>query len=88
MPLAKDGKLPQDKNPDDYFPRVRRRRKVEVEKPYIAAKFEADQLPETFNVGDASYKNQFGYYNKPLVKGVYYTVFTRAYVKTDNGVRN
>ena len=37
-------------------------------------------------MGDKKFKNLYGYYNKELTKGSYYTMFTRAYVKNDKGV--
>ncbi|XP_048580737.1 tyrosine-protein phosphatase Lar isoform X2 [Nematostella vectensis] len=86
VPLDKDGKYPQGSNPDEYFKKVRRSaREAGQVKPYIAAKFLADQLPKKFLVGDEGFKNQYGYYNKRLVANSYYTVFSRAYVQTDDG---
>ena len=89
MPLGKSNQLPKDKSPDDFFGELRRKREAEGdnEEPYIAAKFSPSELPTTFNVGDESFKNLYGYYNKKLTKGSYYTMFTRAYVKSDKGVR-
>lgn len=89
VPLSKSNQLPKDITPDDFFKEVRRRRetaKRDVEEPYIAAKFNPSELPKKFNVGDKNFKNLYGYYNKKLVKGSYYTVFTRAYVKNGKGV--
>ena len=89
VPLGNSNQLPQDREPDDYFKEVRRRRreiKSASEKPYIAAKFRTADLPKTFNVGDKSSNNRFGYNNKELTKGAYYTIFTRAYVETNKGV--
>lgn len=89
VPLGKSNQLPKDKSPDDFFGELRRKREAEGdnEEPYIAAKFSPSELPTTFNVGDESFKNLYGYYNKKLNKGSYYTMFTRAYVKSDKGVR-
>ena len=89
VPLSKSNQLPKDMTPDDFFKEVRRRRettKRDVEEPYIAAKFSPSELPKRFNVGDKNFKNLYGYYNKKLAKGSYYTVFTRAYVKNNKGV--
>lgn len=88
VPLGNSNQLPQDREPDDYFKEVRRRRreiKSASEKPYIAAKFRTADLPKKFNVGDRSSNNRFGYNNKELTKGAYYTIFTRAYVETNKG---
>ncbi|XP_022803027.1 tyrosine-protein phosphatase Lar-like [Stylophora pistillata] len=87
VPLGKSNKLPDDKSPDDFFRELRRKREAEEnnEEPYIAAKFAPAELPKTFNVGDESFKNLYGYNNKKLNKGSYYTMFTRAYVKNDKG---
>lgn len=89
VPLRNSNQLPKDKIPDDFFKEVRRRRettKRDIDEPYIAAKFIPSKLPKRFNVGDKNFKNLYGYYNKELTKGSYYTVFTRAYVKNDKGV--
>ena len=43
-------------------------------------------MPKKFNVGDKKFKNRYGYNNKELTKGVYYTMFTRAYVRNNKGV--
>ena len=89
VPLRKSNQLPKDKIPDDFFKEVRRRRettKRDIDEPYIAAKFSPSELPKRFNVGDKNFKNLYGYYNKELSKGSYYTMFTRAYVKNDKGV--
>ena len=88
VPLGNSNQLPKDRTPDDFFREVRRKREAEIndEEPYIAAKFGPSELPERFNVGDQNFKNLYGYYNKRLNKGSYYTVFTRAYVKNDKGV--
>ena len=88
VPLGNSNKLPKDKIPDDFFKEVRRRREVDSssEEPYIAAKFSPSDLPKRFNVGDKNFKNRYGYYNKELSKGSYYTMFTRVYVKSDKGV--
>lgn len=87
VPLGKSNQLPKDKSPDDFFGELRRKREAESnnEEPYIAAKFSPSELPTTFNVGDESFKNLYGYYNKKLTKGSYYTMFTRAYVKSNKG---
>jgi len=89
VPLRKSNQLPKNKIPDDFFKEVRRRRetsKRDLDEPYIAAKFSPSELPKRFNVGDKNFKNLYGYYNKELSKGSYYTMFTRAYVKNDKGV--
>ena len=88
VPLDKSNQLPKDTMPDDFFKEVRRRREVDSgkEEPYIAAKFGKSELPKRFNVGDKNFKNRYGYYNKQLTKGIYYTMFTRAYVRSDQGV--
>ncbi|XP_020616069.1 receptor-type tyrosine-protein phosphatase delta-like [Orbicella faveolata] len=88
VPLRKSNQLPKDKIPDDFFKEVRRRRettKRDIDEPYIAAKFSPSELPKRFNVGDRKFKNLYGYYNKELSEGAYYTMFTRAYVKNDKG---
>ncbi|KAJ7372548.1 hypothetical protein OS493_019057 [Desmophyllum pertusum] len=87
VPLSNSNQLPKDRIPDDFFKEVRRRReaKRDIEEPYIAAKFSPAELPKRFNVGDKNFKNLYGYYNKKLTKGSYYTMFTRAYVKNDKG---
>ena len=86
--MANSNQLPKDKIPDDFFKELRRRREVASgnQEPYIAAKFGPSELPKRFNVGDKNFKNRYGYYNKELVKGSYYTMFTRAYVKNNKGV--
>ena len=88
VPLGNSNKLPTDKTPDDFFNEVRRRRELQsgAEAPYIAAKFGPSELPKRFNVGDKNFKNRYGYYNKELTKGSYYTMFERAYVKNNKGV--
>ena len=88
VPLGNSNKLPTDKTPDDFFNEVRRRRELQsgAEAPYIAAKFGPSELPKRFNVGDKNFKNRYGYYNKELTKGAYYTMFERAYVKNNKGV--
>jgi len=91
VPLGNSNKLPKDKTPDDFFNEVRRRRRRRelqggAEAPYIAAKFGPSELPKRFNVGDKTFKNRYGYYNKELTKGSYYTMFVRAYVKNNKGV--
>lgn len=91
VPLGNSNKLPIDKTPDDFFNEVRRRRRRRelqsgAEAPYIAAKFGPSELPKRFNVGDKNFKNRYGYYNKELTKGSYYTMFVRAYVKNNKGV--
>lgn len=89
VPLRNSNQLPKEKIPDDFFKEVRRRRdtsKRGIDEPYIAAKFSPSELPKIFNVGDKKFKNLYGYYNKELSKGSYYTMFTRAYVKNDKGV--
>ena len=88
VPLGNSNQLPKDTMPDDFFKEVRRRREVDSgkEEPYIAAKFGKSELPKRFNVGDENFKNRYGYYNKELTKGIYYTMFTRAYVKSNQGV--
>ena len=88
VPLGNSNKLPKDKTPDDFFNEVRRRRDLQTgaEVPYIAAKFGPSELPKRFNVGDKIFKNRYGYYNKELTKGSYYTMFVRAYVKNNKGV--
>jgi hypothetical protein len=86
VPLGEKRTLPKD-DPDDYFKRVKRRKRSSGStQPYIAAKFLANQLPEKFHVGDQNFDNQFGYNNMRLSKGIYYTLFSRAYVKKQNGV--
>ena len=87
VPLEKSGELPKDKGPDDYFKKVRRREAEKVEAPFIAAKFLFSQLPDKFFVGDESFSNSYGYSNKKLTRGHYYTVFLRAYVNNQKGVR-
>lgn len=89
VPLGKSNQLPKDQVPDDFFKEVRRRKRDPdnvKEEPYIAAKFRSDEMPKTFNVGDKKFKNRYGYNNKELTKGFYYTMFTRAYVKNNKGV--
>lgn len=88
VPLGNSNQLPKDTMPDDFFKEVRRRREVDSgkEEPYIAAKFGKSELPKRFNVGDENFKNRYGYYNKELTKGIYYTMFARAYVKSNQGV--
>ena len=88
VPLGNSNKLPKDKTPDDFFNEVRRRRDLQTgaEAPYIAAKFGPFELPKRFNVGDKNFENRYGYYNKELTKGSYYTMFVRAYVKNNKGV--
>lgn len=87
VPLGNSNQLPKDMIPDDFFKEVRRRRDLlsDSNGPYIAAKFGASLLPKRFNVGDKNFNNRFGYYNKELKKGIYYTMFTRAYVKNNKG---
>lgn len=87
VPLGKDTTLPKDE-PDSYFKRVKRSRRSDQSQhaPYIAAKFMANQLPDRFHVGEESSSNQFGYINKRLTKGSYYTIFSRAYVEKENKV--
>lgn len=86
VPLGGKAVLP-DTVPDDYFKRVKRfKRSAADHKPYIAAKFTPSQLPKRFKVGDEGYRNRYGYYNKRLQKGIYYTLFVRAYVKNEDGV--
>ena len=47
------------------------------QRPYIAARWEAKNLPETFSLGDDSVYG--GYSNKRLTRGRAYRVFLRAY---------
>ena len=88
VPLGNSNKLPKDKTPDNFFNEVRRRREFQTgaEATYIAAKFGPSELPKRFNVGDKTFKNRYGYYNRELTKGSYYTMFVRAYVKNNKGV--
>ena len=88
VPLGNSNKLPKDKTPDNVFSEVRRRRELQTgaEATYIAAKFGPSELPKRFNVGDKTFKNRYGYYNKELTSGSYYTMFVRAYVKNNKGV--
>ena len=89
VPLGNSNELPKDMTPDDFFKEVRRRRELGgSEEPYIAAKFGKSELPKKFNVGDKDFKNRYGYNNKELSKGTYYTMFTRAYVRNKKGVRD
>ena len=89
VPLGNSNQLPKDRIPDDFFKEVGRRKQDPdnvKEEPYIAAKFGGDEMPKRFNVGDKKFKNGYGYNNKELTKGVYYTMFTRAYVRNNKGV--
>ena len=89
VPLGNSNQLPEDQVPDDFFKEVRRRKRNPdnaKEEPYIAAKFRSEEMPKKFNVGDKKFKNRYGYNNKELTKGVYYTMFTRAYVRNNKGV--
>ena len=88
VPLGNSNKLPKDKTPDNFLNEVRRRRELQTdaEATYIAAKFGPSELPKRFNVGDKTFKNRYGYYNRELTKGSYYTMFVRAYVKNNKGV--
>eukprot|EP00058_Branchiostoma_floridae_P015952 XP_002601440.1 hypothetical protein BRAFLDRAFT_281312 [Branchiostoma floridae] len=47
-------------------------------RPYIAAKYKAEDFPTAFTVGDGSRVN--GFYNKPLETGKHYVAFLRAYI--------
>ncbi|XP_067028665.1 receptor-type tyrosine-protein phosphatase delta-like isoform X2 [Acropora muricata] len=88
VPLGNSNQLPEDQVPDDFFKEVRRRKRNPdnvKEEPYIAAKFRSEEMPKKFNVGDKKFKNRYGYNNKELTKGVYYTMFTRAYVRNNKG---
>ena len=53
---------------------------------YIAAEFNASDLPGEFVVGDG--KTYSGYYNAPLLPGTVYKVHLRAVAKDQNGVNH
>ena len=54
---------------------------------YVAARFDADDLPEVLTLGDGSVTGdgRLSFLNSPLEEGVAYRVFTRAVVVVGDG---